>query len=147
MRTAWIAAAVSLALAGGAQSAPVKAGFLTLDGLQVRSAPAGVPTTAAYLTIRNGGKSADRLLSVECACAAAAMMHRSDNKAGVASMAMLTSIDLPAGGKVAFTPGGLHVMLVGVHGPLKAGGIQMMTLTFEKAGPVKAAFAVTDVIR
>ena len=142
----WAAAALSL-IAGAADAAPVKAGALTLDGLQVRSAPAGVPTTAAYLTIQNSGKSADKLLSVECACAAATMMHRSENKGGVASMAMLTSLEIPAGAKVAFTPNGLHVMLVGVHGPLKAGGIQMMTLTFQKAGAVKAAFAVNDVIR
>src|SRR5438128_5027732 len=100
MRMAWAVAATFVAMTGAVQAAPVKAGALTLDGLQMRSAPAGVPTTAAYLTIRNGGSSADRLLSVECACAAATMIHRSDNRAGVASMAMLTSVDIPAGAKV-----------------------------------------------
>jgi copper(I)-binding protein len=144
-------AILSLALAGAAQTtgvmaAEVKAGPLVLSGLEVRSAPKGVPTTAAYLTIANTGKAADKLLSVDCACAAAAMMHRSENKGGIASMNMLTAVDVPAGGKVVFEPTGLHVMLVGLKAPLKQGGVQMMTLTFQKAGPVKAAFSVKDVI-
>ena len=145
MRMIWVAV-LSLAVAGAVQAAETKAGPLALSGLEIRSAPKGVPTTAAYLTIANTGKTADKLLSVDCACAAAAMMHESQNKAGVSSMAMLTSVDVPSGGKVVFKPTGLHIMLVGLKAPLKQGGVQMMTLTFQKAGPVKAAFVVKDVI-
>jgi copper(I)-binding protein len=145
------AALLSLALAGaaqmtGAMAAQIKASPLALSALQIRSVPKGMSTTAAYLTIANTGKTADTLLSVDCACAAAAMMHKSESKGGIASMAMLTSLDIPAGGKVAFQPNGLHIMLVGLKAPLKQGGVQMMTLTFQKAGAVKAAFAVKDVI-
>jgi copper(I)-binding protein len=145
MRTI-LAAVLSLAAAGAACAAEVKAGPLALRGLEIRSAPKGVPTTAAYLTIANTGKAPDKLLSVDCACAAAAMMHESQSKGGVASMAMLTAVEVPAGGKVTFAPTGLHIMLVGLKAPLKQGGVQMMTLTFQKAGPVKAAFSVRDVI-
>jgi len=145
MHMIW-AAAFSLAIAGAASAAEVKAGGLALSSLEIRSAPKGVPTTGAYLTIANTGKAADKLLSVDCACAAAAMMHESQNKGGIASMAMLTAVDIPAGGKVTFKEGGLHIMLVGLKAPLKQGGVQIMTLTFQKAGPVKAAFAVKDVI-
>ncbi len=137
------ALALSLAVAGAAEA---KAGDLTLSGLEIRSAPKGVPTTAAYLTIANMGKAADKLLSVDCACAAAAMMHKSEKAGGIASMNMLTAVDIPAGGKVVFQPTGMHIMLVGLKAPLNQGGVQMMTLTFQKAGPVKAAFAVRDVI-
>jgi copper(I)-binding protein len=140
------AAILSLALAGAVQAAEIKAGPLALSALQIRSAPQGVPTTAAYLTIANTGKTADKLLSIDCACAAAAMMHKSESKGGIASMAMLTSVDVPAGGKVTFEPTSLHIMLVGLKAPLKQGGVQVMTLTFQKAGAVKAAFAVKDVI-
>ena len=140
------AAILSLALAAAAHAAEVKAGPLALGNLEIRSAPKGVPTTGAYLTIANTGKAADKLLSVDCACAAAAMMHKSENKGGIASMSMLTAVDIPAGGKVTFQEGGLHIMLVGLKAPLKQGGVQMMTLTFQRAGPVKAAFSVKDVI-
>jgi len=74
------------------------------------------------------------------------MMHRTEFKGGISSMSMVDSVVIPAGGKVVFSPGGLHVMLVGVKGPLKAGRTESMTLRFEKAGTVKAGFDVVDAI-
>ena len=140
-------AVLSLALVGAAAAREIKTGALTLSALQVRSTVAGVPTGAAYLTIANAGKTPDRLLSIDCACADAAMMHRTETRGGISSMTMVDSVVIPAGGKVAFSPGSLHVMLVGVKAPLKAGRTQIMTLRFEKAGTVKAAFNVVDVIK
>jgi copper(I)-binding protein len=146
MRTLSTAVALTLALAGAAEAQAVKKGALTLDDLQVRATVAGVPTSAAYLTIENHGKAADRLLSIDCACAGSAMMHRTETKAGISSMSMVDAVDVPAGGKVAFSPNGLHVMLVGLKGPLKAGAVQPMTLTFQKAGKVTAPFRVVETI-
>jgi hypothetical protein len=146
MRTI-IAAALALGLACAAQAHEVKAGDLTLSGLQVRATVAGLPTSAAYLTISNSGKTPDKLLSIDCPCAASAMMHESRTQNGVSSMTMLNEVTIPAGGKVLFKPDGLHVMLVGLKGPLKAGGMQQMTLRFEKAGKVKAPFRVVGAIK
>ena len=145
MRLLLIAAA-ALVLAGGAEAHEVKIGALTISALQVRSTVGGVPTTAAYLTITNAGKTPDRLLSIDCACAASAMMHETRTRNGVSSMTMLNDVAIPAGGKIEFKPDGLHVMLVGVKAPLKAGALQTMTLRFEKAGAVKAGFHVRDFI-
>jgi copper(I)-binding protein len=143
----WLAGvAAALILAGGVQAHEVKIGALTLSELQVRSTVSGVPTTAAYLTIANAGKTPDRLLSIDCACADGAMMHETRTRNGVSSMTMLNTVAIPAGGKIEFKPDGLHVMLVGVKAPLKAGAMQPMTLRFEKAGTVKAGFHVRDVI-
>ena len=144
MRVLLIAAA--LATAGPALAQEVKAGPLTLGDLAVRASIGKLATSAAYLTITNAGKTPDKLLSVDCACAAMAMMHRSENKGGVSSMAMVDSVDIPAGGKAVFSPDGLHIMLTGLKAPLKAGGMQRMTLRFEKAGEVKASFHIRDVI-
>jgi periplasmic copper chaperone A len=138
---------VCVAQAPRVQAHEVKKGDLTLSGLQLRATPAGLPTSAAYLTIENHGKSADKLVDISCACADQAMMHRSETKNGVSSMSMVGEVTIPAGGKVEFKPDGLHVMLVGLKGPLKAGGMQEMTLRFQKAGTVKAGFHVRDVIK
>lgn len=147
MKNGWItAAAAALSLAGSAQAHEVKAGALTLSNLAVRASIGRVPTSAAYLTIANAGKTSDRLLSVDCACAAMAMMHRTQVQNGVSTMTMVDSVEIPAGGVVSFTPEGLHIMLTGVKPPLRAGGLQTMTLRFEKAGTVKAGFQVRDVI-
>jgi hypothetical protein len=142
-----LAAALILTVAGPSQAHEVKKGPLTLSDLQVRATVGGVPTTAAYLTIANAGQTPDKLLSIDCACAASAMMHETRTTNGVSSMSMLSELTIPAGGKIEFTPGGLHVMLVGLKGPLKAGAMQPMTLRFEKAGVVKAGFHVRDVIK
>lgn len=147
MRSLWTATAAAFVLAGGAQAHEVKIGALTLSDLQVRATVGGVPTTAAYLTIANAGKTPDRLLSIACACASAAMMHETRTRNGVSSMTMLSDLTIPAGGKVRFRPDSLHVMLVGLKRPLKAGAMQPMTLRFEKAGTVKAGFHVRDVIK
>jgi copper(I)-binding protein len=140
-------AALSTALQGAAQAHEVKKGALTLSDLQVRATVAGVPTSAAYLTISNAGKAPDKLVSITCACAASAMVHESRTRNGISSMTMLHELTIPAEGKVTFKPDGLHVMLVGLKGPLKAGGKQDMTLRFQKAGTVKADFHVRDVIK
>src|SRR5665213_2062460 len=137
---------LSLALAGGAEAKDVTKGALTLSGLQLRATVAGVPTSAAYLTIANAGKSPDKLLSIDCACASSAMMHETRTRNGISSMSMLSEVTVPARGKVQLKPDGLHLMLVGLKGPLKAGATQQMTLRFQKAGTVKAGFAVVQVI-
>jgi copper(I)-binding protein len=142
-----IAAAVAvLLLAGSASAQTASKGPLALSDLAVRATPAGLPTSAAYMTIENRGKTADTLLGIECPCAASAMMHETRTQNGISSMTMLSELEIPAGGAVRFKPDGLHVMLVGLKGPLKAGRTQTMTLRFRKAGTVKAPFVVRDVI-
>jgi copper(I)-binding protein len=49
-------------------------------------------------------------------------------------MRMLDKLTIPAGGKLEMKPGGTHLMLMGLTGPLKAGESLPLTLTFEKAG-------------
>jgi copper(I)-binding protein len=146
MRASLIACAAALALAGSVQAHEVKAGALTLADLAVRASLGAVPTSAAYLTIDNAGDRPDRLLSVDCACAKSASVHRTQTKAGISSMDAAGPIVIPAHGKVVFAPEGLHIMLMGLTAPLKAGGMQQMTLRFEHAGAVKAGFHVRDVI-
>lgn len=137
---------LGLPLAGPAAAQTVEAGQLALSGLQLRATPAGLPTSAAYLTIENHGKTADKLVAVQCSCARSAMVHETQTRNGVSSMSMVGDVEIPAGGKVEFKPDGLHVMLVGMKGALKAGTTQVMTLRFQKAGKVKASFRVVDVI-
>jgi copper(I)-binding protein len=145
MRRLLISAAV-LALSGAAQAHEVKSGDLTLSDLAVRASLGNLPTSAAYLTIANAGAASDRLLSIDCACAKMAMVHESRITNGVASMDMVGPVVIPAHGKAVFSPAGLHIMLTGLTGPLKAGAMQPMVLHFEHAGAVKAGFHVRDVI-
>ena len=83
-------------------------------------AVAGQPA-AAYFTI-HGGRSDKRLIRMESALAAKTEMHQSmAGMAGMATMVALTHVDVPAGAKVQFKPGGDHAMLIGLDPVVKPG--------------------------
>jgi hypothetical protein len=52
------------------------------------------------------------------------------------------AIGIPAGAVVALVPSGYHVMLVGLHQPLVAGGNFPLTLSFAKAGKIEVEVSV-----
>ena len=54
-------------------------------------------------------------------------------------------VAVPAGGEVAFKPGGYHVMFMDLKQPLKKGDKVKATLTFEKAGTADVEFNVEDI--
>ncbi len=101
-------------------------------------------TTAAYVTIRNSGDVADRLVSASCACAASATLHTMTMKGGVMEMAEQTDGFIIAPGQsVVFAPGGNHIMLEGAKGVIE-GSHEELVLHFEKAGDVKLSVPVTN---
>jgi copper(I)-binding protein len=54
----------------------------------------------------------------------------------VMKMRQIDRLALPAGKTVQLSPGGYHLMLLGLKAPLKAGDSFPLTLKFEKAGEV-----------
>ncbi len=130
------------AVAGSAAAAEIKAGDLTLKDTVVRAVGPGVPNTAAYLTISNGGAKADKLLAASCDCSKSVEIHISHVMNGMAMMMPSGPLAIPAGGSARFAPGGQHLMVTGLKGALADGAVQTITLRFEHAGVVKAAFDV-----
>jgi len=111
----------------------------------MRTPPNGQTTTAAYFTVTNKGPTADRLLSVSCACAQGAMLHTTTHTDGMVGMSEVTDgFALPAGQTLVFAPGGNHVMLTGLTGTLKEGDTADLVVTFAKAGPVTLHLTVRD---
>ncbi|RMF66363.1 MAG: copper chaperone PCu(A)C [Calditrichaeota bacterium] len=92
-------------------------------------------TGVVYLTLRNNGAAADRLLLATSDVAEAVELHRSKMVDGKMSMEMLKEgVIVPAGGEVVFAPGGYHIMLIGLKRDLKPGDQFPLTLAFEKSG-------------
>ena len=137
-------AAALLAAPSIVQAHEVKAGNLELIHPNMRASMGQSPTTAGYLTIFNHGKMADRLVSISCACAASVTVHEMKMTGSMASMKAVPTVEIPAGGKVTFAPGGLHLMVMGLKAPIKAGDRVEMVLTFDKAGAVKTPFMAAD---
>ncbi|HJV06019.1 MAG TPA: copper chaperone PCu(A)C [Chromobacteriaceae bacterium] len=133
---------LAAALLGLALSTSVLAHGYTLGQLDVhhpwsRAMPEASPTGAAYMTLTNQGKSDDRLLAASSPRAQSAELHTHLNDHGVMRMRPVADgIALPAGQQVKLAPGGLHIMLMGLKQPLKAGDHFPLTLKFEKAGSV-----------
>ena len=98
---------------------------LTADHAWVRLPAVPGRPAAAYFTLHGGAANAT-LVAVATPAALRAEMHES--MAG--GMRPLGSVALPAGGTVAFAPGGRHVMLFDVDPRLTSGGATSLTLRF-----------------
>jgi len=130
-----LALLVATALPASALAAPVEA-------VQPWSRPAAAGTTGAgYLTLVNHGK-ADALVGVETPLAQKVEMHASSMTGGVMRMAAEPQVPLPAGGAVAFAPGGRHLMLIGLKRGLHAGDHLPATLRFASGAQLKVDFIV-----
>ena len=107
-----------------------------------RPTPPGIAVGAVYLAIENAGAVADRLLAASSPIAASVEFHQSVKTGGVMSMRAVSFIDCPAGAVVRISPGGLHIMLTGLKGPLVLGSSYPITLQFRDAGNVSVKVSV-----
>ena len=122
-----VAAFLSIATAALAQT-----GQLEISNAWARATPAKAENGVAYLTIRS--PTSDRLVSVSSPVAKKAELHTMSMEGMVMKMRPLAGLDIPAGQSVTLKPGGEHIMLMGLNGPLREGQSFPLTLTFEKAG-------------
>jgi copper(I)-binding protein len=127
-------ALASLACAVHADDAPIKIS----DGW-VRAAPESAKVLAAYLTIENTTDTPDVLTGVEGKAFLKVEVHRTEIKDGIARMAAVGPVEVPAHGKVALTPNGMHLMLMGADKSVRNTEKIELTLKFKNAGSVVTA--------
>lgn len=141
-----LAAAALLLSAGFATAHEFKAGPLKIGHPWSRATPAGAKVGGGYLSIENTGTTVDRLVSVSVPFAGRSEIHEMAVKDGIMTMRPLDNgIELPAGTKVEFKPGGYHIMFMELKQQLKQGEMMKGTLTFEKAGTVDVEFKVDSI--
>lgn len=137
--TRFALAAALAALAGLSSTSAfahgAKIGDLSIGHPHARATVPGQPAGAAYLSIENNGKTADRLVGVSSPVAAGGQIHTMSMEGSVMKMREVDAIAIAPGAKVSMKPGdGYHLMLTGLKKPLKEGDKFPLTLTFEKAG-------------
>lgn len=113
--------------------------------LQVRDAWArptvpGQSTGGGYLKLQSA--TADRLVGGSSPVAERLELHSMNMEGDVMRMRQVEAVELPAGATVELRPGGLHLMLLGLKAPLKAGERVPLVLRFEKAGEVRTELVV-----
>jgi hypothetical protein len=97
---------------------------------------------AAYFTITNSGGTAARLTSVTSSLAAHATLHTTSTDAGADTMRQVSSLTVPAGGKLTLTTGGDHVMLENLVREPAVGDKVTLTLHFAHASPATVTVTV-----
>jgi copper(I)-binding protein len=110
---------------------------IELDHVWTRATPPGAAVAAVYARIV--ANEADELVAISSPAAATAEIHATIESDGMVTMRPLTSVSLPSGIPVQFESGGLHIMLLGLHEPLIAGGTVPVTFTFKSAAPITVA--------
>lgn len=133
---------LSLLLAAWATAAWAAEPPIAITNAWARATPAGAKTGAAYVTVTNKGDAPDKLLGASTPVAGETQLHTTLNENGVMKMRPLKSIDLKPGASVTLKPGGMHLMLMELRQPLKAGDSFPLALDFEKAGKVETVVKV-----
>ena len=133
--------AVLLPGRGSVAAGAVRVGDLTVSGATLPR-PASPDVASVYLTVRNGGGTADTLLDA-----------RSD--AGDAPRVMAEHVDgtmgdtgplvVPAHGSVVLTTGRQHLMLASPRPGLREGSTVHVTLVFSHAGAITVPVTVTPI--
>ncbi len=138
LRSVALAATFALGLAAGAaaQTAPA------VEQPWARATIGNSTVSAAYMTLRNPTGQPDRLLEASTPAAGRVELHTMTMDNNVMRMRRVDAIDVAAGGATQLRPGGLHVMLMELRQPLRAGEQLQLTLRFERAGTVQVAVPI-----
>ncbi len=124
--------------------AATDASGITLEHIWARARAGKTSTCAAYLTVTDNS-TPDRLVGVSTPAAAAAELHETINENGVMKMRSVAAIVRDPDKPVTLSPGGYHVMLMGLKSPLKAGDSFPLPIAFEHAQPITVTVKVEAV--
>ena len=126
LRTLCVIAVAALATpAAYAQSVKV-------ENAWARATVPGQKTGSVYVDLTSSADAA--LVAAGSPLAARTELHSMTMDGGVMRMRALPKVDLPAGRTVRLAPGGIHVMLVDLKQPLKAGDKVPLTLSVQSPG-------------
>jgi hypothetical protein len=141
-----LACLATLMFGAPALAQEIKAGDLVIIQPWSRATPSGAKVAGGYLTIENKGTTPDRLVSGTGDIAGKVEIHEMAMNNGVMTMRPLDKgLVIEPGKTVKLAPGGYHVMLMDLKGPLKQGDKVPLTLEFEKAGKVVLSLDVQGV--
>jgi copper(I)-binding protein len=116
--------AATVALIAGAAlltSFAASACDLKVDSAWIRTAPPSASTLAGYAVLSNTGGDTLKITETSAPSMQMAMLHETTLVNGVAQMRSLDSLSIPAGGQLLLSPGGKHLMLMGMKAVPKAG--------------------------
>ncbi len=108
----------------------------------IREAPPNSTALAGYMILENPSDKSQSLTSVSATAFGRVMIHRTEQKDGMAHMTHQKQVTIPANGKVMFAPGGYHLMLMEPRRSLHAGDQVTVNLVFADESKLSVIFKV-----
>lgn len=125
--------------------AAAQAGDVSVVDAWARATAGKAKNGGCFMTLKNAGHGADKLIAAKADVAERTELHTHVMEGNVMRMRQVPHMEVPAMGSTVLQPGGLHVMFLGLHKPLKEGETFPLTLTFEKAGAMTVDVTVKSV--
>jgi copper(I)-binding protein len=118
---------------------------LEIAGAWARPTVGQTKVSAAYMTIANKGTDGDRLTGARTPKAEAVELHQTTMTAdGVMRMRKIEDgLPIEAGAALVLSPGGAHLMLLGLQEALRVGEEVVLTLEFANAGAIDVVVPVS----
>jgi copper(I)-binding protein len=145
MRLLTTAVAIAFCLNTNAMANDYTVGSIEINSSWSRATPKGAQTAIGYMTIKNNGSTADRLVGGSIDIADRFQLHAMTMEDGVAKMRELSGVEIKPGQTVEFKPGGSHIMFVDLKHPLSKGDHINGTLVLERAGTVEIEYSVEGI--
>ena len=117
------------------------------DGIELHNASAratlpGMSSSAAYMTIRNGGRQPVQIQALASPLALKSELHTTEMSNGMMRMRRIDNLQINPGEAVELKPGGYHIMLMGLKQPIAANSEIPIIITFNN-GVQKTVMAQT----
>lgn len=120
------------------------AGEIVVVDPYVRMVPQGVPTTAAFMLIKNTGNTDRKLLRVDSSAAKTVELHNHTNDNGVMKMRQVRELEIKAKDQAELKPGSYHVMMIDLRQVLQEGEKVPLTLSFDDGSSEKIEAVVRN---
>ena len=131
---------LSLALSATAGWAQV-----SVSDAWVRGTVPGQKATGAFMHLSS--TTDQTLVAAASPSAQSVEIHEMTMERGVMKMRGIDRLEIRAGQKVDLQTGGYHLMLLGLHAPLKAGDTVVITLTWQVASGATTTQEVTALVK
>lgn len=103
---------------------------ITVIDPYVRAVAPGQTVSAAFMQLENGSAEALSVVNATSTVSKVVELHSHVHEGGMMKMRRIDNIDVPANGKAVLEPGGLHIMLIGLHDELQLDQKVSITLEF-----------------
>jgi hypothetical protein len=138
-------AAIAVLAAASLAAATAASAQVTATDPWVRGTVTGQKATGAFMQLKSPADTA--LVAAASPVAKIVEIHEMKMEGGMMKMKAIDKLALPAGKAVDLKPGGYHVMLMDLVGPLKDGETVPLQLTFEDQAGRKQTVDVKAVVR